>query len=46
METKVKSDKLQIIYPNERWRSYNLDDYLPEEVINLIKRYYTSGNIY
>lgn len=45
MEEKVSSDKLEI--ETERgWKTYNLDDYFPEDLIKIIRRYYASGRLY
>lgn len=46
METKVSSTSLQVSVPEGRWRKYSTDDYLPEDIFKLIRRYYSSGKLY
>lgn len=45
MEEKVSSDKLEI-ETEQGWKTYNLDEYFPEDLIKVIKRYYSSGKLY
>lgn len=45
LENKVSSNTLQVITTNE-YKIYNLDEYFPEDIIKLIKRYYSSGKLY
>lgn len=46
LETKVTTNYLDIGAPNGEWNKYNLDDYFPEDLIKIIKRYYASGKLY
>ena len=46
MENKVSSSYLQVEVPTGKWRKYNLDEYFPEDIIKLIKRYFSSGTLY
>lgn len=46
MENKVRSDSLQVITSDGQYREYDLDNYLPEDIIKLIKRYYSSSILY
>ena len=45
-ETKVASDYIDVELPDGQWKKYNLDEYFPEDIIKLIKRYYASGTLY
>lgn len=45
LESKVTSDTLQVIAGND-YKIYDLDDYFPEDIIKIIKRYYASGKLY
>lgn len=46
METKVSTDFLDIEAPNGEWKHYNLDEYFPEDLIKIIRRFYSSGKLY
>jgi hypothetical protein len=46
LETKVSTPTLDIEAPNGEWKNYDLDEYFPEDIIKLIKRYYASGRLY
>ena len=45
MEEKVSSDKIEI-ETEQGWKTYNLDEYFPEDLIKIIKRYNSSGKLY
>lgn len=46
VETKVSTDYIDIESPNGEWKKYNLDEYFPEDIIKIIKRFYSSGKLY
>ena len=46
METKVSTDFIDIEAPNGEWKHYNLDEYFPEDLIKIIRRFYSSGKLY
>jgi hypothetical protein len=46
LETKVKAASLDIGTPTNEYKSYNLQEYFPEDIIKIIKRYYSSGKLY
>ena len=45
-DTKVKSSSIQIAVPEGKWKKFNLDNYFPEDIIKIIRRYYSSGTLY
>lgn len=46
LETKVNDDTLDIGTATGDYKSYNLNEYFPEDLIKIIKRYYSSGKLY
>jgi hypothetical protein len=46
LETKVSDDTLDVGTTDGQYKSYNLQDMLPEDIIKRIKRYYSSGKLY
>ena len=46
LETKVGTPTLDIEAPNGEWKNYDLNDYFPEDIIKIIKRYYAAGRLY
>jgi hypothetical protein len=46
IETKVNDTTLDVGTPDDQYKSYDLQSYLPEDIIKLIKRYYSSGKLY
>ena len=45
LEAKVSSSSLQVI-ADASWKIYDLDEYMPDDIIRIIKRYYASGKLY
>ena len=45
-EEKVNTDYIDIELPDGTWNNYDLDEYFPEDLIKIIKRYYASGKLY
>lgn len=46
LEEKVTSETIQVITPDGSWKEYSTNEYFPEEIIRLIRRYYTCGQLY
>lgn len=46
LATKVSSDNIEVDTPTGDYKRYYLDDYLPEDLVKLIRRYYKSGKLY
>ena len=46
LEEKVSSDELDIEAWSGEWKTYNLNNYFPEDIIKIIKRSYASGKLY
>lgn len=46
LETKVFYGAIQIAVPDGKWRKYDLKKYFPEDIIKIIRRYYSSGTLY
>lgn len=46
LENRVSCDNIQIHILNGEWKKYNLDEYFPEDIIKIIKRFYSSGKLY
>jgi hypothetical protein len=46
LETKVSDNTLDVGTADGQYKSYNLQDTLPEDIIKRIKRYYSSGKLY
>ena len=46
LETRVQTNTLDVEAWSGEWKTYNLDDYFPEDIIKLIKRSYASGKLY
>lgn len=42
----VVSNQIEIEAPNGQWHTYDLKEYFSEDIIKIIKRFYSSGNLY
>lgn len=43
---KVVTNQIEIEAPNGQWHKYDLKEYFPEDIIKVIKRFYSSGTLY
>lgn len=46
LEQGMRLKRIDINAPGDIFKTYSLDDYFPEDIIKLIKRYYSSGKLY
>ena len=46
LEQEIKLKHIDINAPDDIFKTYNLDEYFPEDLIKIIKRFYSSGKLY